>query len=155
MPSPHSSGAFACAADNGATGRNLRTKTCRGFIFLYGISEHRKNAIAACAATLNFFGGIIVVGALLFGISNTLFNVNELSLRQQVTPDRLLGRVGAGMQFIGVGTLPPGALLGGLPGEHIGGLRLTFLIGYCDFFLAFLWTLFSPVRKPRMVTSEA
>jgi MFS family permease len=92
--------------------------------------------------------GMIVVGALLFGLSNTLFNVNEVSLRQQVTPDRLLGRVGACMQFIGVGTLPLGALLGGVLGTHLG-LRATFLIGCCGFFLAVLWTWFSPVRKLR------
>lgn len=91
---------------------------------------------------------MIVVGALLFGISNTLFNVNELSLRQQITPDRLLGRVGACMQFISVGTLPIGALLGGLLGELLG-LRVTFLVGCGGLFLAVLWTVFSPVRALR------
>lgn len=96
---------------------------------------------------------MIVVGALLFGISNTLLNVNELNLRQQITPNRLLGRVGAGMQFIGVGTLPLGALLGGVLGAHIG-LRATFLVGCCGLFLAFLWTFFSPVRKLHLETSE-
>jgi MFS family permease len=89
---------------------------------------------------------LIVMGALLFGVSNTLFNVNTLSLRQQVTPGRLLGRVGACMQFIGVGTLPLGALIGGALGEAIG-LRNTFLVGCGGLFLAFLWTLLSPVRK--------
>ena len=96
---------------------------------------------------------MIVVGALLFGVSNTLFNVNELSLRQQVTPNRLLGRIGAGMQFIGVGTLPLGALLGGVLGEHFG-LRTTFLVGCCGLFLAFLWTWFSPVRTLHLETGE-
>ncbi len=72
------------------------------------------------------------MGALLFGVSNTLFNVNEVSLHQQVTPDRLLGRVGTSMQCIGVGILTLGALL-----------------GCCGFFLAVLWTWFSPVRKLR------
>lgn len=96
---------------------------------------------------------MIVVGALLFGISNTLFNVNALSLRQQITPNKLLGRVGSGMQFIGVGTLPLGALLGGMLGEFIG-LRATFLVGCCGFFLAFLWTFFSPVRRLRLKASE-
>ena len=91
---------------------------------------------------------LIVVGALLFGVSNTLFNVNTLSLRQQVTPGRLLGRVGACMQFIGVGTLPLGALIGGALGEVLG-LRATFLVGCGGLFLAFLWTLLSPVRKVR------
>ena len=96
---------------------------------------------------------MIVVGALLFGVSNTLFNVNELSLRQQVTPNRLLGRVGAGMQFLGVGTLPLGALLGGVLGEQLG-LRAPFLVGCCGMFLAVLWTWFSPVRKLHLELGE-
>jgi MFS family permease len=91
---------------------------------------------------------MIVMGALLFGVSNTLFNVNQRSLWQQITPTRLLGRVGAGMQCISVGTLPLGALLGGWLGEHLG-LRSTFLVGCCGLFLAVLWTLLSPVRKLR------
>jgi predicted MFS family arabinose efflux permease len=89
-----------------------------------------------------------MVGALLFGVSNTLFNVNQRTLWQQRTPDRGLGRVAAGMQFIGAGTLPLGALLGGGMGELLG-LRATFLVGCCGMFLAFLWTLFSPVRRLR------
>ena len=89
---------------------------------------------------------IIVVGSLLFGLSNTLFNVNTQSLRQQITPNELLGRVGSCMQFIGEGTLPLGALIGGVLGQALG-LRTTFIIACCGLFLAFLWTLFSPVRK--------
>ncbi len=89
---------------------------------------------------------IIVMGSLLFGISNTLFNVNTQSLRQQITPNELLGRVGACMQFIGEGTLPIGALIGGVLGQALG-LRTTFIIACCGLFLAFLWTFFSPVRK--------
>jgi MFS family permease len=92
---------------------------------------------------------MIVAGALLFGVSNTLLNVNEVSLRQQVTPNYLLGRVGAGMQFIGSGSLPLGALLGGVLGEHIG-LRTTFLVGCGGLFLAVLWIYFSPMRSLRI-----
>ncbi|MEO6887485.1 MAG: MFS transporter, partial [Ktedonobacteraceae bacterium] len=95
----------------------------------------------------------IVVGALLFGISNTIFNLNELSLRQQITPDRLLGRVGSCMTFIGVGTLPLGALIGGVLGETIG-LRATFLAGCGGMFFAFLWMLLSPVRTMHSVTDK-
>jgi MFS family permease len=91
---------------------------------------------------------IIVVGALLFGVSNTLLNVNEVSLRQQMTPNYVLGRAGAGMQLIGSGTLPLGALIGGVLGEHIG-LRATFLVGCGGLFLAVLWIYFSPVRSLR------
>lgn len=91
---------------------------------------------------------VIVVGSLLFGISNTLFNVNTQSLRQQITPNGLLGRVGSCMQFIGEGTLPIGALIGGVLGQALG-LRTTFIIACCGLFFAFLWVLFSPIRGQR------
>ncbi|HZO74754.1 MAG TPA: MFS transporter, partial [Ktedonobacteraceae bacterium] len=89
---------------------------------------------------------VIIAGSLLFGLSNTLFNVNTQSLRQQITPNELLGRVGASMQFIGEGTLPLGALIGGVLGQALG-LRLTFILACSGMFLAFLWTLFSPIRR--------
>jgi MFS family permease len=92
---------------------------------------------------------LIAAGALLFGVSNTLLNVNEASLRQQMTPNHLLGRVGAGMRFIGDGSLPLGALVGGILGEHIG-LRATFLVGSSGLFLAVLWLYYSPVRSLRV-----
>ncbi len=89
---------------------------------------------------------LIALGALTFGISNTLFNINVQSLKQQITPTHLLGRVNASQLFVGVGTLPIGALLGGLAGEVLG-LRVGLLIGGCGLSLGFLWMLLSPVRR--------
>jgi predicted MFS family arabinose efflux permease len=53
------------------------------------------------------------------------------------------------MQFIGTGSLPLGALFGGILAEQIG-LRMTFLVGCGGLFLAVLWIYFSPVRSLRM-----
>ena len=91
---------------------------------------------------------LIVLGALLFGISNTIFNVTSGSLVQQITPQRLLGRVNACMNVIGTGTLPPGALLGGLLGTLLG-LHTALLIAGCGLSLGFVWILLSPLRKMR------
>jgi predicted MFS family arabinose efflux permease len=56
----------------------------------------------------------------LFGFIAPLFDVNANTLRQTVTPQRLLGRVSAASTFIGVGTAPLGALLAGWIGEVAG-----------------------------------
>ena len=69
-------------------------------------------------------GGSYWVASLLFGgglflldLAAMIFFINYLSLRQAVTPDRLLGRVTATMICLTVSTAP----LGGLAGGWVGG----------------------------------
>jgi MFS family permease len=61
----------------------------------------------------------------LFGVS--LFTVVGRTLRQALTPDRLLGRVVASFRLIGIGALPVGALLGGSV-ARASGLRAPYFI---------------------------
>jgi len=61
------------------------------------------------------------------GVSMVLWNVITVSLRQRITPDRLLGRMNASYRLVGWGTMPLGALLGGVLAEVLG-LRPTFLV---------------------------
>jgi MFS family permease len=77
-----------------------------------------------------------------------VYNVNQVSLRQAITPDRLQGRMNATMRFVVWGTIPIGSLLGGLLGDAIG-LRPTLLVGALGSALAFPWVLLSPVRALR------
>ncbi|MGZ5698207.1 MAG: MFS transporter, partial [Usitatibacter sp.] len=63
-----------------------------------------------------FFGG----GLFLLDLAGMVFFINYLSLRQAVTPDRLLGRVTATMICLTVATAPLGGLAGGWIGEHFG-----------------------------------
>jgi hypothetical protein len=51
-----------------------------------------------------------------------------ISLRQAITPDRLVGRVNSTLQLLSFGMLPLGAVLGGVLGRSLG-LRSPFLIG--------------------------
>jgi MFS family permease len=71
----------------------------------------------------------VLVGASLVvsGVAIVLWNVVTVSLRQRITPDRLLGRMNASYRLVGWGTMPLGALLGGALAEALG-LRATFLI---------------------------
>lgn len=70
----------------------------------------------------------IVFGALaaLFGFAAVVWNVITVSLRQTIIPDELLGRVNSVYRFIGWGSMPIGALVGGFVADAFG-LRAPFL----------------------------
>ncbi len=78
----------------------------------------------------------------------TVYEIQQVSLRQAVTADRLLGRVNASIRFAGLGAMLVGALIGGLLGETIG-LRATLVVGAGGMCLGSLWLVFSPVRGLR------
>jgi MFS family permease len=69
-----------------------------------------------------------LVGAafLVGGFSIVVWNVVTVSLRQRITPDRLLGRLNSAYRLLAWGTRPLGALAGGLIAE-VFGLRTVFL----------------------------
>jgi MFS family permease len=69
------------------------------------------------------FGGSLF----LLDLSAMVFFINYLTLRQAVTPDRLLGRVTSTMIALTVAAAPFGGLLGGWTAEHLG-LRATLAI---------------------------
>ncbi|HEY7606966.1 MAG TPA: MFS transporter [Actinomycetes bacterium] len=61
------------------------------------------------------------------GVAMVLWNVVTVSLRQRITPDRLLGRMNATYRLVGWGTMPIGSFLGGALAQWLG-LRSTFLV---------------------------
>ena len=71
----------------------------------------------------------VLVGAsfAVSGVAIVLWNVVTVSLRQRITPDRLLGRMNAAYRLVGWGTMPVGAALGGFLAEALG-LRPTFVV---------------------------
>lgn len=71
--------------------------------------------------------------------------VNAISVRQAITPDRVLGRVNATMRFLAGGANPIGAVIGGALGGVIG-IPLTLVVASFGMLLGFLWPLLSPVR---------
>lgn len=81
-------------------------------------------------------------------IGLAVYFINEVSLRQTITPDRLLGRVNASAGFLMAGAGLIGALLGGALGQA-AGLRVTMAAGLVGMLLSSLWLVFSPVRSLR------
>ncbi|MFD3589180.1 MFS transporter [Streptomyces sp. NPDC058683] len=78
-----------------------------------------------------------------FGV--VLFNVNQVSLRQSVTPRPLMGRMTATIRFVVWGTLPVGSLCSGALATSFG-LHRALWVSAAVGALAFLGALFSDVR---------
>lgn len=87
----------------------------------------------------------LVASFILVSLTNVTYNVNQVSLRQAITPERMQGRMNATMRFIVWGTIPVGSIIGGFLGDAIG-LQPTLWVGAIGSFLGFLPILLSPVR---------
>jgi predicted MFS family arabinose efflux permease len=90
---------------------------------------------------------ILIVSRLLGG-GTIISNINQVSLRQTVTPGRLQGRVNATNRFVTWATLPLGSLLGGILADAIG-LRPTLLVAAAGMTIAVLWLFLSPLPSVR------
>lgn len=98
---------------------------------------------------------LIVLMPLMFasGILMVLYNVNQISLRQSITPERLQGKMNATMRFLVWGVFPIGGILGGLLGDVLG-LRAILIISGIGMTLSFLWVYLSPVMKVRSISED-
>lgn len=95
----------------------------------------------------------MLLAAQIGDVALAIFSINELSLRQAVTPDHLLGRVNSCMRLIETGVGPVGALLGGALGALIG-LRATMVVGAAGMLLAGVWLGLSQVRALRALPAS-
>jgi MFS family permease len=89
---------------------------------------------------------LLIANQIITDPAHTVYEINQVSLRQTVTPEHLLGRVNATMEFLALGATLLGTLLGGLLGERIG-LRATLTIGAAGCLLPVLWLWMSPVKQ--------
>ncbi len=90
--------------------------------------------VAACWAVIGFF---VVI-----------YNVTQVSFRQGLCPERLLGRMNATIRFLVWGTMPLGGFIGGVLGSTIG-VRATMWVGAIGMALSFLPAFLSPLRTMR------
>jgi MFS family permease len=97
---------------------------------------------------------LLVGGQIAAGLGAPLYSVNQIALRQAMTPGHLLGRVNASRRFLVFGCMPLGALLSGVLSNTFG-LRSTLTIGAGGLLFAFLWALSSSLRQVRVFPQEA
>jgi MFS family permease len=91
-------------------------------------------ALCIAATAASFAVPVLTAAPVLVGLALAasgffvmVFNVVGVSLRQELVPSELLGRVNASYQLMASGTMPVGALLGGMLAEALG-LRGLFAV---------------------------
>lgn len=87
----------------------------------------------------------VAASGFMAGFFGVAWNINQVSLRQAITPPRMQGKMNATMRFIVWGTMPLGAILGGALGSVIG-LQPTIVIGAVGGLVAFIPVTLSSVR---------
>jgi MFS family permease len=117
--------------------------TIVGSAFLFGPSALLV-AIAPADMAFVFIAASVFIGSL----GGAVYNINQVSLRQAITPQSMQGRMNATMRFIVWGTIPIGAIFGGFLGGAIG-LHQTIWVAAIGGLFVFLPVLLSPVRSIR------
>jgi MFS family permease len=91
---------------------------------------------------------ILILGAAqaAYGASVVIYNITSVTLRQIITPDRLLARMNGSFRLLLFGTAPVGALGGGALGSVLG-LRSTLVITTIALTTPLVAVLVSPVFR--------
>jgi MFS family permease len=153
--------AYAC----GGLGCMLASASAQRLSARFGIGPVIVHALILTALAWQAFGLIggppwfatLALGAalLVFDFGAITWGINYLSLRQAITPDRLLGRMTATMRFVTVASAPIGSLVGGALATGIG-LRGTLLtVGVLGLILSAAAVAWSPVRRHRTLPAQA
>ena len=124
-----------------------------GGVIVYGLTLTALGWQAFALLGGSGWGAMLALGGamLVFDFGAILYAINYLSLRQAITPDRLLGRMTATMRFLTVAAAPLGSLVGGALATAIG-LRGTLLtVGALGLGLSVAAVLWSPVRRHRVL----
>ncbi len=96
---------------------------------------------------------ILVVGSFIESFLVLVYNITQVTMRQRLTPPRLLGRMNASIRFVVWGVMPLAALLSGVLGEALGVIPVMW-IGAAGSFLAAGFVLFSPLTTMRVLPTE-
>jgi MFS family permease len=88
----------------------------------------------------------LVAGTIVGGCGAVVYNIQQVSLRQAITPERMQGRMNSVMRFLVWGPIPLGALAGGAIASSFG-LRTALVVGAVGGFTSVLPILLSPIRK--------
>lgn len=114
------------------------------------------SGIGLTAIPLASYGPPVPILIVLWILSNVfipVYNINQISLRQAITSDRLQGRMNATMRTFVWGTLPLGSFLGGILGSNIG-IVWTMVIGALVSTFAIVWISSASIISLRVIPQE-
>jgi MFS family permease len=90
----------------------------------------------------------LFVGWFVAGMSQVIYNVAQISLRQAITPPEMQSRMNATMRFIVWGTIPIGSVLGGALATVVP-VRVALVLAAVASFASVVPLLASPLRSLR------
>jgi MFS family permease len=149
--------AFGVGATGGLVGAMVAPRLARAFgvgtIIIVGAVVYPAGFGVAALASGPTVLRMALVGAAEFvtGVGVMLFDVNLNSLQACVTPDELRSRVSGAFSTLNYGVRPLGAVIGGVLGTTVG-IRPTLVLAGAGGALAFLWLLWSPIRRVRQLS---
>ena len=111
-------------------------------------------ALANPLAQYGYSFAILSLVSFITGVMTPMYNINAVSLRQAITPNRLQGRMNATTRTIVWGTIPIGSFVGGILGVTIGIVNTMYLGAFVGG-LAVFWILLGPVRKVKTFPASA
>jgi hypothetical protein len=160
-----SAGAIGVAYIFGGLGCMLAAASAEKLSARLGVGPVIVHGLLATAIAWQAFGLIggpvwfatlaLGLAMLLFDFGGVLWGINYLSLRQAITPDRLLGRMTATMRFLSVAAAPLGSLAGGALATVIGLRGTLITVGVLGLLLAAGAIAWSPVRRHRTLPAAA
>jgi MFS family permease len=99
--------------------------------------------LVAWSSSASVLPALVVLG--LWQLTNSLVIINGITVRMQVTPDALQGRVNTTARMVAWGGQPAGAALGGVLAEAFG-VRTALLVMGCGVLASFVAGLATPLR---------
>jgi MFS family permease len=112
-------------------------------------------AFVPLATAANAIGVLFLVGQQIVADSAlTVYDINQVSLRQAIAPAHVLGRINASVRVTEIGAVLLGTVIAGYIGETVG-LRETLWAGVGLSLLAALALALSPVRAVRRIPETA
>ncbi|MFI5259636.1 MAG: MFS transporter [Candidatus Limnocylindrales bacterium] len=99
-------------------------------------------------ANLDMAAATLFVGWFVAGMSQVIYNVAQISLRQAITPPEMQSRMNATMRFIVWGTIPIGSVIGGVMATILP-VRAALIFAALASFASVVPVLLSPLRSLR------
>ena len=114
--------------------RPLTDRLGMGLTMQLGVGLFGPSMLAFALSPAELAGPAFAAMSFAHGFGIAIHNVNQVTFRQVLTPDRLRGRVAAVFRLVIFGAMPVGTVLGGVIGEVLG-LRAALLVSAAGLFV--------------------